>query len=79
VLGDVCNHYVMSLQRPDWHVSFDMDKDMAVASRKKILGMIAADKIPFNGYHMPFPSVGYAEKAMEGGYRFVPAAYQLTL
>jgi len=28
---------------------------------------------------MPFPSVGYVEKAADGGYRFVPAAYQLTL
>ena len=40
--GDVCNHYVASLQKPDWHVVFDMDKDAAVASRKKILGMVAA-------------------------------------
>jgi len=78
VLGDVCNHYVMSLQRPDWHVSFDMDKDMAVASRKKVLGMIAADKIPFIGYHMPPPAAGYLEPKGEG-FRFVPVGYQLNL
>ena len=78
VLGDVCNHYVMSLQRPDWHVSFDMDKDMAVASRKKMLGMIAADKIPFIGYHTPPPAAGYLEPKGEG-FRFVPVGYQLNL
>ncbi|MDH3741947.1 MAG: MBL fold metallo-hydrolase [Hyphomicrobiales bacterium] len=76
--GDFCNHYVVSLQRPDWHVRFDMDKEGAVATRKKLLDMIAADKIPFAGYHMPFPAVGYVEKT-GGGYRYVPASYQLNL
>jgi glyoxylase-like metal-dependent hydrolase (beta-lactamase superfamily II) len=78
VMGDVCNHYVVSLQRPDWHVRFDMDKEMAVAARKEVLGMIAADKIPFIGYHMPPPAVGYLE-TLGAGFRFVPVGYQLNL
>jgi glyoxylase-like metal-dependent hydrolase (beta-lactamase superfamily II) len=78
VLGDVCNHYVVSLQRPDWHVRFDMDKEKAVAARKEVLGMIAADRIPFVGYHMPPPAVGYLETKGEG-FRFVPVGYQLNL
>ena len=76
--GDVTNHYVASLQRPDWHVRFDMDKEKAVAARKKILGMAATDRIPVTGYHMPFPAVGFVEKQGEG-YRWVPASYQLRL
>jgi hypothetical protein len=28
---------------------------------------------------MPFPAVGYVEKTSDGGYRYVPATYQLTL
>jgi hypothetical protein len=40
--------------------------------------MIAADRIPFIGYHMPFPGVGYVE-AMGEGFRYVPASYQLML
>ncbi|MEL6963093.1 MAG: MBL fold metallo-hydrolase [Pseudomonadota bacterium] len=78
VTADTANHYVVSLQRPDWHVRFDMDKDAAIASRKKVFGMIAADRIPFTGYHMPFPAVGYVE-AIDGGFRYVPASYQLDL
>ena len=78
VLGDVCNHYVVSMQRPDWHVRFDMDKEQAVKARKSVLGMIAADRIPFVGYHMPPPAVGYAEP-MGDGFRYVPASYQLNL
>jgi len=78
IFADTTNHYVASLAKPDWHCAFDMDADKAAATRKKVLDMIAADKIPSAGYHMPFPAVGYVEK--EGsGYRWVPASYQLDL
>ena len=76
--ADTANHFVLSLQRPDWEVKFDMDKAMAAASRKKVFDRIATDRIPFIGYHMPYPSVGFIEKAGEG-YRFVPESYQLDL
>lgn len=76
--ADTTNHFVASLQRPEWHVRFDMDKDKAVATRKRILDMVAADRIPATGYHMPFPSVGFVEK-LGANYRWVPAAYQLNL
>ena len=72
------NHYVASLQRPDWHVRFDMDKEKATAARKRVLDMIAADRVPSAGYHMPFPSVGYIEKR-DLGYRWVPVQYRLSL
>ncbi|MEM7508142.1 MAG: MBL fold metallo-hydrolase [Pseudomonadota bacterium] len=77
LIGDACNHYVVSLQRPDWHVKFDMDKEKAVAVRKSLLGQIASDKIPFVGYHMPGSAVGYLETKGEG-FGFIPATYQLN-
>jgi glyoxylase-like metal-dependent hydrolase (beta-lactamase superfamily II) len=76
--ADTANHFVASLQRPDWHVSFDMDKEQAVASRKRVFDLIATDRIPFTGYHMPFPALGYVEK-QDLGYRYVPASYQFSL
>ncbi len=78
LIADTSNHYVASLLRPDWHVSFDMDKEAAVATRKEVLGMVAADRIPFVGYHMPTPAVGYLE-AEGAGFRYVAASYQLNL
>ncbi|MBG6175724.1 glyoxylase-like metal-dependent hydrolase (beta-lactamase superfamily II) [Labrenzia sp. EL_208] len=76
--ADTANHYVWSLARPDWEVRFDMDKEAAAATRKSLIGMLAADKIPFVGYHMPFPAVGYV--ASDGaGFRYVPASYQMHL
>lgn len=76
--ADTCNHYVASLQRPDWEVRFDADKAQAARSRKTVFDMIATDRIAFIGYHMPFPSVGFVEKAGPG-YRFQPATYQFDL
>jgi glyoxylase-like metal-dependent hydrolase (beta-lactamase superfamily II) len=76
--ADTTNHYVLSLQRPDWEVRVDHDKGMAVAARKRILDMAATDRIPAIGYHMPFPAVGFVERDGEG-YRWSPASYQLRL
>lgn len=78
ITADTANHYVWSLQRPDWEVRFDRDKAAAAAMRKQVFGMIAADKIPFIGYHMPFPGLGYVEAAGDG-FRYVPASYQMML
>ena len=78
LIADTANHFAFSLPHPDWEVRFDMDKAQAAATRRKLLGMIAADRLPFIGYHMPFPSLGYLETAGDG-FRFVPASYQQML
>ncbi|MEJ1117301.1 MBL fold metallo-hydrolase [Phyllobacterium sp. CCNWLW109] len=63
ITGDTANHYVASLQRPDWEVAFDMDKTGAAETRKRIFGMLAADRLPFIGYHMPHPSVATSNRS----------------
>ena len=75
VTADTAIHHVWSLQKPDWEVRFDADK-AAAATRKQVFGQIAADRIPFIGYHMPFHGIGYADPPGEG-FRFVPASYRL--
>ncbi|MBP0438723.1 MBL fold metallo-hydrolase [Tianweitania sediminis] len=76
--ADTANHFVASLQRPDWEVSFDMNKEQAAETRKRIFGMLASDRMPFIGYHMPHPSVGFVEP-LDTGFRFVPATYQFAV
>ncbi len=76
--GDTANHYILSLQHPDWQVRFDMDKAQAAATRRRVFDMLAAERVPFLGYHMPFPAVGFVEKYQDG-YRFVPKTYQFDL
>lgn len=78
ITADTANHYVWSLAYPDWEVKFDADKAAAAAARKQVFGMLAADKLPFVGYHMPFPAVGYVE-AQGPGFRYVPSSYQMML
>jgi glyoxylase-like metal-dependent hydrolase (beta-lactamase superfamily II) len=77
-LADTANHYVASMQRPDWRVRFDHLPEMATTTRRRVFDMVAASRAPFLGYHMPFPGIGFAEKAGEG-YRFVPASYQFDV
>ena len=76
--ADTANHFVASLQKPDWEVKFDMDKAAAIATRHKVFDEISSSGALFIGYHMPFPATGYAEK-IDGGYRFVPLTYQLDI
>ena len=76
--ADFANHYVWSLAHPDWEVKFDMDKAQAAQSRRALLEMLAAEKMPFIGYHMPFPAIGYVEARGEG-FHYVHESYQLMM
>jgi glyoxylase-like metal-dependent hydrolase (beta-lactamase superfamily II) len=76
--GDCAHHQVASLARPDWHCVFDTDKEQAAATRKRVFDMLATDRLPIVGYHMPFPSVGYVER-LGSGYRWLAHTYQLSL
>lgn len=76
--GDVANHYVFSLQVPTARVAFDDDPETATATRLRVLDMAATDGIPVIGHHMPFPSLGYVERAGDS-YRWQPASYQMRV
>ena len=79
VAADFANHYVWSLAHRDWEVRFDMDKAAAATTRRRILDMLAAERMPFIGYHMPFPATGFVEARPDGEYRYVPTSYQMSL
>ena len=53
-------------------------KEAAAASRRRVLDMVATDRIPMIGYHMPFPAIGYVETNGDG-FRWVPESYQMML
>lgn len=74
VTGDAINHAHVAFEHPDWHFGFDMDKEQAVATRRRLLDMAAADRVLIAGYHLPFPGIGHAVK--EGSaWRFLPALW----
>ncbi|MCA0042599.1 MBL fold metallo-hydrolase [Celeribacter litoreus] len=79
ILGaDFANHYVYSLAHPDWEVLYDADKAAAAQTRRKLLDMMATDRVPFIGYHMPFPALGYVANR-DSGYEYVPSSYQMMI
>lgn len=76
LVADLVGHYVWSFANPDWTMLYDADKAQANATRRRVLDMLATDKIPMIGYHMPFPAAGFVEMR-SSGFRFVPVSYQL--
>ena len=78
IWGDVANHYVFSVEHPGSKVGFDDDKEMAIATRYRVLGAAAESGTLVVGHHMPFPAVGFVEQSGDS-FRWVPAAYQLRL
>ena len=78
IWSDVANHYLFSVSHPDSKVGFDDNKETAIATRTHVLAESADSGTLVVGYHMPFPAVGYVERAGDS-YRWVPATYQLRM
>ncbi|HEX2257259.1 MAG TPA: MBL fold metallo-hydrolase [Afifellaceae bacterium] len=73
VPADAITEPAIYFPHPEWRFAYDMDPDLAVASRKKMLDQAAADRIKMLGFHWPYPGLGFAERR-GSGYRYVPAA-----
>jgi glyoxylase-like metal-dependent hydrolase (beta-lactamase superfamily II) len=63
LIQDVLNHAVLSVRNPQWHLGFDQDPVQAEATRRKTLDMLAAEKLPIQSFHFPFPGRAYIEKS----------------
>jgi glyoxylase-like metal-dependent hydrolase (beta-lactamase superfamily II) len=74
VMGDVANHPVLALRRPDWPFGFDSDPAMASVTRRRVLDMAATERLQVLGYHFPWPGLGHVERRQEG-FGFVPTPW----
>lgn len=70
-LVDTAVHYITGLERPDWTVGADINKPLAVETRKRLLAQAADTKTLIAGYHFPFPGVGRIIR-MGDAFRYVP-------
>jgi glyoxylase-like metal-dependent hydrolase (beta-lactamase superfamily II) len=77
-LGDLTNRPELMMARPEWQIVFDFDGEAAAAVRRRVLDMVATDRIRVTGYHYPFPANGYVARA-GNGFRFVPAEWSSTV
>jgi glyoxylase-like metal-dependent hydrolase (beta-lactamase superfamily II) len=74
IIGDALSHAAISFAHPEWKPAADHhDADQAVATRKRLLDRLAADRTPIIGYHLPFPGIGRVERAGTA-YRYVAGA-----
>lgn len=77
-LGDVAQFPLLFVRHPEWQPAFDIDGDLAVATRKKMLDQLSSDRLLVQGYHFPFPAVGHIVRNALA-YDFVPVLWQATL
>lgn len=75
VMGDVANHSVIALARPDWPFGFDADPALASRTRRRTLDMAATDRLQVLGYHFPFPGLGHVEPRGQG-FAFLPTPWR---
>ena len=68
--GDVLTHPLISFEHPDWRPTADHVPGQAVATRRKLLDRLAADRAKLIGFHLPYPGIGIVERK-DLAYRFV--------
>ena len=78
VQADVTHVPYLFARNPGWHVFYDQDPAMAEATRRKVYDMLVAEKMLLQGFHYPFPSLGYVEKS-GSGYREIPVIWNPTI
>ncbi|MEL6225818.1 MAG: MBL fold metallo-hydrolase [Pseudomonadota bacterium] len=71
-IGDTTHHHVLLLEKPLMEFAFDTDPKQSAQTRKRILDMVAAQRIPVIAYHFPWPGIGYVAKRGEG-FQYYPA------
>lgn len=72
IIGDLLHAAAIQLPVPELCPRYDMNPKEAVASRKRILDLVAKEQIPIGAMHLPAPSLGYIKVDGEGGYVFLP-------
>jgi glyoxylase-like metal-dependent hydrolase (beta-lactamase superfamily II) len=58
IWGDLVHLAAIQIPRPDTGLVYDVDPQMACATRKRMFDRIAADKLRVAGAHMDFPGFG---------------------
>jgi glyoxylase-like metal-dependent hydrolase (beta-lactamase superfamily II) len=78
VWGDICHVPDIQIPRPDVAIEFDTDSTAAIATRKRVLDMVATDRLLVAGMHVHFPGYIHVARAAEG-YRMMPEEWRQAL
>jgi glyoxylase-like metal-dependent hydrolase (beta-lactamase superfamily II) len=72
IWGDLTHSMPIQMPCPEVALSFDVDPDKAIQTRKSLLDYILKNRITAGGMHVPFPAVGSILKGKTEGYTFEP-------
>lgn len=72
VWGDVTHAMAIQMPYPQVALTYDVDPDMAIESRKEVLEYVVKNKIPIAGMHIAYPSMGSIQKSQTSSYIFTP-------
>jgi glyoxylase-like metal-dependent hydrolase (beta-lactamase superfamily II) len=70
--GDAMHDPILHPTHPEWVSIGDWSRAQTEATRRKLLDMLARDRIRFQAFHFPFPGVGRVRAIPDGVYEFVP-------
>jgi glyoxylase-like metal-dependent hydrolase (beta-lactamase superfamily II) len=70
IWGDLTHAMKIQMPCPDVAVTYDVNPEIAVKSRKKILEYVSKHKIPIAGMHIAYPAIGSVASNNLGGYVF---------
>ncbi|MGH6670521.1 MAG: MBL fold metallo-hydrolase [Xanthobacteraceae bacterium] len=71
--GDVVHLSAIQILHPDTALTYDLDKDQAITSRRRILDMAASERLAIAGAHVNAPGFGYVVRKGTS-FAFEPAA-----
>ena len=75
IWGDMTAVAAVQFTEPEAGIAFDTDSDQAAETRRRVLDMVAADRMLIAGTHLPYPAYGHVERATDG-YRYVAEEFQ---
>jgi glyoxylase-like metal-dependent hydrolase (beta-lactamase superfamily II) len=61
--GDVAFHDPLSYAFPEALSAFDVDPQLGVATRRRLLDRLVDEKLQVIGYHHPWPGLGHVERS----------------
>jgi glyoxylase-like metal-dependent hydrolase (beta-lactamase superfamily II) len=75
IWGDVVHMPHLQMAAPQAGTVLDVDREQAVATRKRALDMAATERIRVAGTHFDFPAIGHIERRATG-FGFVPEVWR---
>lgn len=78
IWGDILHNATIQLLRPEEKLAMDVNPEMAIETRRRILDWTAEERLLVTGMHLNFPGLGHIRKE-DNHYVHVPALWRSML